>query len=120
MAEIQIAIEGEGAVPAGEALLEIPGLSGTLDTESRKDGGATATVATIIGIVGGTIAIAEQIRKWYQEYKQSRLGKQFDVVIVAPDGQRVWLESATVEEICQVLKALDQQHGKALRQSDAD
>ena len=63
-----------------------------------------ATIATIVGLVGGTVAIAEQIRKWYQEYKQSQSGKKIDkVVIIGRNGQRLLLEDATVEEIRQIL-----------------
>lgn len=75
MAEIQIAIEGEGAVTATAALFQIPGISGTRTSEAEPEReGTLATIATIVGLVGGTVAIAEQIRKWYQEYKQSQSG----------------------------------------------
>ena len=49
--------------------------SGSYTTPEEIEREATiTTVATIIGIVGGTMAIAEQIRKWYLEYKQSKSG----------------------------------------------
>jgi hypothetical protein len=58
-----------------------------------------------VGIVGGTLAIAEQIRKWYQEYKQSRSGKRIEkVLIVGRNGQRLLLENATVEQIQKILE----------------
>ncbi|ACC83998.1 hypothetical protein [Nostoc punctiforme] len=72
MAEIQLAIEGEDAMPtagyayaATEVLLAIPGISGNyaVSSDAPEREGITATVATIVGIVGGAIAIAEQIRK---------------------------------------------------------
>jgi hypothetical protein len=48
------------------------------------------------------MAIAEQIRKWYQEYKQK--GKKIDkVIIVGRNGRRLLLEDTTVEEIRKVL-----------------
>ncbi|MGF2038213.1 MAG: hypothetical protein RMZ43_023345 [Nostoc sp. CmiVER01] len=64
MAEIQLAIEGKDAIAATEALLAIPGISGNyaVSADAPKREGVTATVATIVGIVGGAIAIAEQIR----------------------------------------------------------
>ncbi|MEH2327452.1 MAG: hypothetical protein V7K32_28630 [Nostoc sp.] len=57
--------------------------------------------ATIIGIVGGTVALAEQIRKWYQEWHKSHRGKQFDVVILDPDsGNRILQQFSTSYFIC--------------------
>ncbi|MEH1973344.1 MAG: hypothetical protein V7L02_09035 [Nostoc sp.] len=59
MAEIQLAIEGKDAIAATEALLEIPGISGNykVSSDAPEREGVTATVATIVGIVGGAIAI---------------------------------------------------------------
>ncbi|AFY42236.1 hypothetical protein [Nostoc sp. PCC 7107] len=106
MAEIQIGIEGEGAPAAAEALLEIPGISGSYEVPSSKEG-TLAVIATIVGIVGGVAALAEQIRKWYQEWHKSHPGKQFDVVILDPDtGNRILLEEATIEEITEILKSI--------------
>ncbi|KYC40989.1 hypothetical protein WA1_25220 [Scytonema hofmannii PCC 7110] len=101
---MRLAIEGEDAISATEALLASPEISGTweLSSESSEREGVAATVATIVGIVGGMIAIAEQIRKWYQEYKQK--GKKIDkVIIVGRNGRRLLLEDTTVEEIRKVL-----------------
>ncbi len=105
MTAIQIGIEGEGAEEAAEALLQIPGVSGSYEAPEQREV-TIAAIATIVGIVGGTVALAEQIRKWYQEWKKSHSGKQFDVVILSENG-RIVLEEATVEEICQILKALE-------------
>ena len=105
MATIQIGIEGEDAVEAAETLLQIPEVSGSYEAPQQKEGTITV-IATIVGIVGGTVALAEQIRKWYQEWKQSHSGKRFDVVISSDNGIFV-LEEATIEEICQVLKVLE-------------
>ncbi|MHC5735913.1 hypothetical protein [Nostoc sp.] len=106
MAEIQVGIEGEGAPAAAEALLEIPGVSGSYEVPTQREG-TLAAVATIIAIVGGVAALAEQIRKWYQEWHKSHPGKQFDVVILDPDtGNRILLEEATIEEITEILKSI--------------
>ena len=61
METIQIAIEGTAAAEAAHALLEIKGVSGeyAVDKEVTKDSGLTV-IATVIGIVGGTMAIAEE------------------------------------------------------------
>ncbi len=106
MAEIQIGIEGESAPAAVEALLQIPGLTGSYELPKQKET-TVAAIATIIGIVGGVVAIAEQIRKWYQEYADSQPDKQFNVIIFDPDtGNRVSLKEASVEEITEILKSL--------------
>ncbi|MCF2145505.1 hypothetical protein IQ276_003355 [Desmonostoc muscorum LEGE 12446] len=106
MPQIQIGIEGEDAPTAAEALLEIPGISGSYEVQTQKEG-TLAAIATVVGIVGGVAALAEQIRKWYQEWHKSHPGKQFDVVILDPDtGNRILLEDATLEEITEILKSL--------------
>ncbi|MEH2328760.1 hypothetical protein [Nostoc sp.] len=106
MAEIQVGIEGEGAPAAAEALLEIPGISGSYEVPMQREG-TLAAIATIVGIVGGAVALAEQIRKWYQEWHKFHPGKQFDVEIFDPNtGNRILLEEATIEEITEILKSL--------------
>ncbi|BAY12916.1 hypothetical protein [Calothrix sp. NIES-2098] len=108
MADIRVAIEGEDAVAATEELLAIPGISGNyaVSSEVQEREPVITTVATIVGLVGGTIAIAEQIRKWYQEYKPKKSGKRIEkVLIVGRNGGRLLLENATIEEICQILES---------------
>jgi len=110
MANIQLAIEGQGAVEATESLLEIPEISGDwqpADEGEAERGLTLAAIATIVGIVGGTIAIAEQIRKWYQEWKKDKPGKKIDkVVMVGAGGERLLLEGATAEDIRKILEGL--------------
>jgi hypothetical protein len=107
MAELKLSIEGEGVDIAAEKLFETTGLQGKWEVANfslpAKEG-TLAVIGTVVGIVGGTVAVAEQIRKWYQEYKKSK--KRFDVVLVADD-VRLVLENATVEDICAVLEELE-------------
>ncbi|WGV24481.1 hypothetical protein [Halotia branconii] len=106
MSEIQIAIESEDAPKAAAALLEIEGISGSYEVPTQREG-TLAAIATIVGIVGGTAALAEQIRKWYQEAKQAHPHKVFDVIIVNPQTHsRIFMEEATIEEITEILKSL--------------
>jgi hypothetical protein len=101
MADIQVAIAGTDAVVATEALLAMDGISGTyaVDSETDKEG-ILITIATIVGLVGGTLAIAEQIRKWYQAYRSGEDQKTIEkVVLVSASGQRLLLENATTEQI---------------------
>ncbi|MGB7380984.1 MAG: hypothetical protein WA959_31130 [Rivularia sp. (in: cyanobacteria)] len=107
MADIQVAIEGEDAVSATEELLQISGISGSYITPTETEREITVTtIATIVGIVGGTMAIAEQIRKWYLEYKQHKSGKKIaKVLIVGKNGERLILEGATAEQIQRILSS---------------
>lgn len=107
MTELKISLEGEAVDVAAEQLFETTGLQGNwkLSTSSSPSKeGTIAVIGTVVGIVGGTVAVAEQIRKWYQEYKKSK--KKFDVVLVADD-VRVVLENATIEDICAILEELE-------------
>jgi Na+/glutamate symporter len=105
MADIQISVEGQDAVAATEELFAISGLSGNWETigDDEKEG-TLATIGAIVAIVGGTVVIAEQIRKWYQEYKKGKSGKKIEkVLIVGRRGRRLLLENATIEQIKQIL-----------------
>ncbi|ALB43657.1 hypothetical protein AA650_21230 [Anabaena sp. WA102] len=105
---MKFAIEGEDAITATEELLAIEGITGnyTVNSEDVKKEAVITTVATIVGLVGGAIAIAEQIRKWYQEYQQNQSGKKIaKVLIVGRNGRRLLLENATIDEIRQILES---------------
>ena len=106
MSEIKFAIEGDAAIEATEDLLAIAGIDGSfiVDEEIQREG-VLATIASIVGIVSGALAVAEQIRKWYQEYKQGKSGKKIaKVLIVGRNGDRLSLENATIEQIRKVLE----------------
>lgn len=105
--EIKIAIEGTAADEAAQSLLEIEGISGeyAVDKEVVRDGGLTA-VATVVGILGGAITIAEQLRKWYKEYKNRTGAKKIEKVLVITRNGRFLLEDATIEEIARALEPL--------------
>ena len=107
MANIHIEIQGQDAVSATEELLSTAGLSGdwqVLVKDKTKAEPTATTIATIVGIVGGTIAAAEQIRKWYEDYKKGKSGKKIEkVVIQGRSGRRLLLEDATLEQIKEIL-----------------
>jgi hypothetical protein len=106
MSAIQIEVQGQDSIAATEELLSISGLSGSWESPNDLEReGTLVTIATIIGIVGGTMAIAEQIRKWYQEYKQGKSGKKIEkALIIGRDGSWLLLENATPEQIEQFLE----------------
>jgi hypothetical protein len=107
MADIQLEVQGQDAVAATEELFSISGLSGSWNTEGDADKeGTVITIGTIVAIVGGTVAIAEQIRKWYQEYKKGKSGKKIEkVLLIGRNGQRILLKDATIEQIKQILES---------------
>ncbi|HHP7245838.1 MAG TPA: hypothetical protein ACFE0H_14255 [Elainellaceae cyanobacterium] len=107
MAEIQISVEGQAAIAATQDLLAIDGLSGQyeVDEEDVEREGILATIATIVAIVGGTMAIAEQLYQWRQRYKSisqdadQGTAQKVDQVLIVCGDRRILLENATVEEI---------------------
>ena len=108
MAELQIAIEGTAADTAAAALVALDGVEGSYEVSGavQKDGGLTA-VATIVGIVGGVLTIADQLHKWYAAWREQQKGqpKIGKVLIVTAKG-RLLLEGATVEDIAKALEPL--------------
>lgn len=106
---MKIEIVGAAAIEATEELLAIEGLEGsyqTVDEVERET--VLATIATIVGIVGGTITISDQLYKWNQKYQKSLAApggaKIEKVLIVAPNGRRLLLKDATVEQIKEILE----------------
>lgn len=104
---ITFAIEGNAATTAAAALLDIEGLNGEYEAENEvsKDGGLTA-IATIVGIVGGTVTLAEQIRQWYVAYKSKQSTERIEKVLIITPNNRFLLENATVEQISKALELL--------------
>jgi hypothetical protein len=103
---MKIEIIGTDAIPATEELLTIQGLEGSYETVNEVEREAIlTTIATIVGIVGGSITIAEQLHKWSQKYQQSSSGAKIEkVLIVAPNGKRLLLKDATVAQIRAILE----------------
>jgi hypothetical protein len=73
MADLQLEIEGPGAIPATEALLQIPGLTGSWEpaSEEPQGEGVLTTIATIVAITAGILTIAEKLHQWYQQHLQA-------------------------------------------------
>ncbi|NBD34094.1 MAG: hypothetical protein GVY17_14285 [Cyanobacteria bacterium] len=102
---MKIEIVGKEAEVATQELLKLEGIEGSYQTldEAQKEGILT-TIATIVAIVGGTIAIAEKLYNWYQKYKQRNSGKSIEkAMIVMDDGQRFLLENVTLEQLKKLL-----------------
>jgi hypothetical protein len=106
---VKIEIQGRDAVSAAEELLRIEGLEGSYENvEEVEREGTLATIATIVGITAGTMAIAEKLYQWGQKYQKSRQesgGTRIEkVLIVAPNGRRLLLQDATLEQIQKILE----------------
>ncbi len=109
MGQMKIEIQGQDAVAVTEELLAMEGVEGsyqTLDEVERE--GTIATIATIVGIVGGSMTIAEKLYQVNQKYQKSLQGNTTPriekVMIVADNGKRLLLKDATVEQIQKILK----------------
>ncbi len=105
--QIQISVEGEGAIAATTDLFSMPDINGTWEPVDETEREAVlATVGTIVGIVGGSLAIAEQLRKWYKEHRAGKNGKTIEkVLLVGRNGQRILLQNASLEQIKQILES---------------
>ena len=105
---MKIEIQGQDAIAATEELLAIEGVEGsyqTLDEVERE--GTLATIATIVGIVGGSMTIAEKLYQVNQKYQKSLQGttpRIEKVMIVGDNGKRLLLKDATIEQIKEILE----------------
>ena len=92
---MKIEIIGTDAILATEELLSIQGLEGSYETvnEVEREALILTTIASIVTIVAGAVAIYD----WYQKNcKTDRIEK---AIIILPDGRRLLLKNATVEQI---------------------
>ena len=107
MQPLQIAIEGTYAAKAAQALINTPGLSVQVRPPADdEEKGVLSVIASIVGIAGGTLAAAEQIRKWYQAWTKGNSGKSIKKAVLAAKAKRIVLEGATVEQITALLETL--------------
>jgi cysteine synthase len=105
---MKIEIQGRDAVKATKELLAIEGLEGSYETVSEVEReGTLVTIATIVAITAGTLDIAEKLYEWnkkYQKSLQEPAGARIEkVLIVAPNGNRLVLKDATVEQIQEIV-----------------
>jgi len=102
---MRIEIVGKEAESAVKELLNLEEIEGSYVTrdEAQKEGVLT-TIATIVAIAGGSLAIAEKLYNWYQKYKQRNSGKSIEkAMIIMDDGQRFFLENVTLEQLKKLL-----------------
>ncbi|MCF2151491.1 hypothetical protein IQ276_034790 [Desmonostoc muscorum LEGE 12446] len=109
---MEIEIQGRDAVQATEKLLAIEGLEGsyqTIDEVERGEPLTLTTIATIVGIVSGTVTIAKEIYEWYQKSQKSKgvnaKTQELRVLLIGKNGQRLLLTIEVTEE--QIRKILE-------------
>ena len=106
---MKIEIQGRDAVSATEDLLRIEGLEGRYEkVDEVEREGTLATIATIVGIVSGTVTIAKEIYGWYQKSQKSK-GANFNpriekVLMVSSNGRHLLLKDATIDQIQEILE----------------
>jgi hypothetical protein len=105
---MKIEIVGIDAVEATEELLTIDGIEGSYETldEVRREG-TLATIATIVGIIAGTMTIAEKLYQWNKKYQKSLepgTGAKIEKVMIVNGDKRLLLKDATVEQIKDILE----------------
>ena len=96
---MKIEIIGTDAISATEELLRIQGLEGSYETvnEVEREALILTTIASIVTIIAGAVAIYD----WYQKNcKADRIEK---AIIILPDGRRLLIKNATVEQIKEFL-----------------
>jgi ApbE superfamily uncharacterized protein (UPF0280 family) len=105
MKKILIAIEGSQADAAADALVNLPGVTGSWESsEEVKRDGALEVIATIVTIASGAMSMAEQLRKWYEEYHGAEGNKVETVVIVIAERRLVLDEKTPEEKIAEFLE----------------
>ncbi|MGR3279223.1 hypothetical protein ACSYAD_29590 [Acaryochloris marina NIES-2412] len=107
MSDIQLEIEGQGAIAASEALVKITGLSGSYITEADDSKElALSTIASIVGITAGSMTIAKHLYQWYQDYHKGEQDARIEkVVLIDRKGKRVLMKNATLEQIQKALES---------------
>jgi hypothetical protein len=106
---MNIEIVGIDAVQATEELLAIDGIEGNYETldEVRREG-TLATIATIVGIVSGSLTVAEKLYEWNKKYQKSLepgTGARIEKVMIVNGDKRLLLKDPTVEQIKDILES---------------
>ncbi|MGD1714295.1 hypothetical protein [Dapis sp. BLCC M172] len=107
---LKIAIEGLDSVQVAEEILAIEGIEGSYETINEVEReGTLATIATIVGIVGGSLTIAEQLHKLKGKYQKSlevsSIQPRIEKVMIVSGEKRLLLKDATVEQIKHILES---------------
>ena len=96
---MRIEIEGADAIKVAQDILDMEGVQGSYEVISEVEReGTLATIATIIGIISGTITIAEKLYQLKRKIDSPETPKIERVLIVSKNGDRLLLKDATLEQ----------------------
>ena len=102
---MRIEIEGADAIKVAQDILDMEGVQGSYEVISEEEKeGTLATIATIIGIISGTIAIAEKLYQLKRKIDSPETPKIERVLIVSKNGDRLMLKDATLEQLQKLLE----------------
>jgi hypothetical protein len=115
MTNISIVFEGVQAEVAATALVSLPDVEGTWTVSQDQTRNALTTIAAVIGIASGTLSIATNLKKWYDDYQGAETNKIENVVMITPSrSQRLLVdEDTTREEILAFLQKAAEEDNKA-------
>jgi hypothetical protein len=106
----QIVVEGSAAEAAMTALDEAPDLQLRWERadEAARDPATIAIIASVIGAVGGAVAIAEQLREWRDLWvkRDAGGGRVIERIILVDGDRRLLLDNASKEQIIEFIKKL--------------
>lgn len=121
MREIKITVEGQDAVEATNALLEMPGITGNSEIIRKGQKELTLTVvitvflATAVAVkttaetINSIMELAEKIDKWWKVWKRKKEKKKIDRGVIIIDGRRFLLkEETTKDDIIKFLENPDE------------
>ncbi len=98
-------ISGDGAIAATELLFAKNDLDGSWETPNDIEReGTLVTIATIIGIVGGSLTIAEKLYKWKQHCTKPESNIKIEkVLLIGDNNRRLLLKDATLNQLKELL-----------------
>lgn len=108
--QILVAIEGLDAAVALDELLAISGIVGTsnpsTDAPPYRDPGLLVAVGTIVGIAGGVAGVVSALIDWRGKWLRRGESQLVNAVIEDTRGNRIFLQSATPEQLTRVLESV--------------
>lgn len=104
---LKVIIDGSKAFEAAEELIGLPSIHAIIEpaVEDQKADIITVTT-TIISLVGGSLAIAEQIYKWYKRCRDIRAHQLFNVSIETENGRYI-LSRISMSDLRQIINDIE-------------
>ena len=98
-------IVGDGAEEAAKNLFATGELQGSWEVpDDIEREGTLVTIATIVGIVGGSLTIAEKLYKWKQHCTKPESNIKIEkVLLIGDNNRRLLLKEATLDQLKELL-----------------